>query len=111
MRNLARDVRRDSVSFKTKALKHWKSTLSGLLTLCLTTTGAVMAIPDVRSVMSAKLWISLLIVQGVGKTWVSLIQEDAGVVEAKVAGEPGTQMVPAHEIPNDPAAVPVIKEQ
>jgi hypothetical protein len=99
------------VSLGSKALKHWKSTAGGFLTVSLTTSTAILTVPGVNTFIQPKHLTLLMIGQAVAKVWISLIQEDAGVVEAKVAGEPGTQMVPSHEIPNDPAAVPVIKEQ
>jgi hypothetical protein len=92
------------LKFTTKALKHWKSSASNLLTLGLVTCGALLSVPGVISQKHAAV---LMAVQGIAKGWIGLIQEDAGVVEAKVPGESGTQMVPAHEVPNDPAATPV----
>lgn len=57
-------------------LIHWKSTLSGLLTVSLSTTAAFLA-PPLNSLISAKhvLWIGAF--QVVGKIWIAAIQVDA----------------------------------
>lgn len=57
-------------------LIHWKSTLSGLLTVSLSTTAAFLA-PPLNSLISAKyvLWIGAF--QVIGKIWIAAIQVDA----------------------------------
>jgi hypothetical protein len=92
---------------KFKALKHWKSTAGGFLTVSLTTSTAILAVPGVNTFIQPKHLTFLMIGQAVAKVWISLIQEDAGVVEAHVPGQPGTQMVPAHEVPDQSNAIPV----
>lgn len=37
------------------------------------------------------------------------LMKDAGEQAAIVPGQPGVQEVPSHEIPNNPAAIPVVK--
>lgn len=92
---------------------HWKSSLSGILTVSLTTTATLLALPQIQTLVSPKvlLWIGAF--QAVGKVWVSLIQQDAGTTIAVVPGNPEPQAVASHEIPNvQPAKVvlPEVKE-
>ena len=60
--------------FLTNALLHWKSTVSGLLTVTLATSAALMAYPPVMNHL--KLMGILGGVQVVGKVWIALIGQD-----------------------------------
>jgi hypothetical protein len=88
-------------------LTHWKSSVSGLLTATLATSAAFLA-PPLNTLVSAKviLWVGAF--QIIGKIWIGLISQDAGTVQAMVPGKEGVQTVPAHELPDDPKAVPVV---
>lgn len=90
-------------------LTHWKSTVSGILTVTLSTTAAFLA-PPMSSLISSKwvLWIGAF--QVVGKIWISSIQQDAGVVVATTPANPTPHAEPAHEVPDAPAAVIVPKD-
>jgi hypothetical protein len=92
----------------TKAITNWKSTLSGLLTVTLATSTALLTIPAVQNHVKAVGW--LMGVQAVVKVWVSLIQVDAGTALAKVPGESEPVAVPSHEVPDNPSAKPVTGE-
>lgn len=85
---------------------HWKSTASGILTTTLATSAAFLA-PPLNSLVPPKtvLWIGAA--QVIGKIWISAITKDAGTVPAIVPGKDGIQQVPAHELPDDPNAIPV----
>lgn len=86
---------------------HWKSTVSGLLTVSLSTSAAFLA-PPLNALVSAKvvLWCSAF--QVIGKIWISLITQDPDKVLATVPGNPVPQAVSAHPVPNDPAAKAVV---
>lgn len=85
----------------TFALQNWKSTVSGLLTVGLTTTAALLAYPPV---MANPKWVVIGGgIQVVLKIWVSILQQDAGTTVAQVPGEATPQVVPSHEVPNDPS--------
>src|SRR5271170_5933298 len=91
-------------------LLHWKSTVSGILTVTLSTTTALLALPQIQSLVSPKVLLWLGAGQVVGKVWVSLIQQDAGVVVATTPANPTPHAESAHETPDSPAATPVVKE-
>jgi hypothetical protein len=70
---------------KFKALKHWKSTAGGFLTVSLTTSTAILAVPGVNTFIQPKHLTFLMIGQAVAKVWISLIQEDAGETAGGIA--------------------------
>lgn len=89
----------------TPLLQNWKTSLAGLLTVTLATTAALLACPPVAAHPK---WIVIGGgAQVVLKLWISLIQQDAGKTLAQVAGSATPQVVPSHEIPDDPTAKPL----
>lgn len=88
-------------------LVHWKSNVSGILTVVLATIGPLLALPNIQTFVSPKTLMILGGVSAIGKVWVSLIQQDAGVVVATTPSNPEPHAEPAHEVPNEPTAVPV----
>ena len=85
-------------------LVSWKSTVSGILTVALATIGPLMVMPDFQTVVSPKELKYLMIFSVVGKVWVSLIQQDAGVVVATSPANPVPHAEPSHEVPDSPMA-------
>lgn len=88
---------------------HWKSTVSGILTVTLSTSAAFLA-PPLNSYVSAKIVLWCSIFQVIGKIWISAITQDAGKTLATLPGSSIPVSVPAHEIPDNPAATPVKPE-
>ena len=87
---------------------HWKSTVSGILTVALATIGPLIALPNIQTFLSPKTLMIMGAFSVVGKVWVSLITQDAGVVMATTPGDPTPHAEPAHEVPDSPAAKPVV---
>jgi hypothetical protein len=92
-------------TFWTNAFAHWKSTVSGILTVTLATSAALMAYPPIAT--HIKLMSILGGVQIVGKVWIALISQDPDKVMAIVPGSSTPQAVPAHAMPDNPADVVV----
>lgn len=88
-------------------LTSWKSTVSGILTATLATSAAFLA-PPLNTLVSAKVILWLGAFQIIGKIWIGLISQDAGVVLATSPANPVPHSEPAHEVPIDPAAKAVI---
>jgi hypothetical protein len=61
--------------FWTNALVHWKSTVSGILTVTLATSAALMTYPPVAQHFEMMTWLGGI--QVVGKVWIALISKDA----------------------------------
>jgi len=57
-------------------LVHWKSTVSGLLTVTLATSAAFLA-PPLNTLISYKLVLWIGAFQVIGKIWIAAIQTDA----------------------------------
>src|SRR5277367_5596561 len=95
-------------SFWRNALTHWKSSLGGFLTVTLATSAALMTYPPIAA--HVKLMSILGGIQIVGKVWVSLISQDAGVVVATSPGDPTPHAEPSHEVPDAPLAKAVLPE-
>lgn len=89
------------------ALLHWKSTLSGFLTVTLVTTAGLLTYPPVAE--HPKTMAILGGIQFVVKIWVSMIQQDSGKQLAEVPGQDKPVVVDAHQVPNDPAATAVVE--
>jgi hypothetical protein len=97
---------------------HWKTSVQGILSFLSVTATAVAGWLVLQIVLDPA-WkgkTSYVYVAGASslvaalcKAWLGLFQKDAGTVPATLPGVPGVQQVPAHEIPDDPAAKPVIK--
>lgn len=101
-------------------LTHWKSTVTGLLSAAiaiLTPIDTLLAANDL-SVGAGIHWSTLSPITKVGigvntslailRGVMGAITKDVGTVPAVIPGQPGIQNVPAHEIPDDPAAKVVI---
>ncbi len=90
-------------------LIHWKTTTNGLLAFFITTglvvVGFTAAIPGAEA---AKITSGITLFLALCRAWVGLIQKDAGTTLAKVPGIAQPQAVPAHSVPDDPRAKPVI---
>jgi hypothetical protein len=86
-------------------LLHWKSTVSGFLTLTLITTGILATLPQV--IAYPKTLGVVLGVQAVAKGWIAWISQDAGTTLAVTPASPTPVAVPSHEVPDNPTAVPV----
>lgn len=82
-----------------KLTKNWKTTANGLLSAAALVVIAEMAVPT-----GAK---PLVYVLAGLRVLVGLVQTDAGSTEAVLPGSAAAQIVPSHEIPDDPKAVPV----
>ena len=95
-------------TFFTDALTHWKSTVSSILTATLFTTAGLMAYPPIMAHTKLMAWLGG--VQIVGKIWVGLISQDAGVVLAVTPGNPTPHAEASHEVPDTPTASVVKKD-
>lgn len=98
-------------------MKDWKSTAAGVLSFLVTTLTVVSGIlgaGDVNNMgtLQTRTYITtgVLLALALCRAWIGLLQKDAGTVLAVTPASPIVPMqVPAHEIPNDPAAIPVTK--
>jgi hypothetical protein len=90
-------------------LTHWKSTVSGILTVTLSTTAAFL-VPPLSALIAPKHVLYITAIQAVGKIWIAIITQDAGTVMATVPGNPEPQAVAAHSVPDNPKATPVLPE-
>jgi hypothetical protein len=81
---------------------HWKSTAQGILFLIVATC-KVLATSTVVSGKSANI---VSLVSALAFAYIALISKDSGVEVASIAGGP-PQAVASHEVPENPAAVPV----
>jgi hypothetical protein len=84
---------------------HWKSNLSGLLTLTLITTGYLATLPAIYS--HPKTLSIVGGIQGLAKLYVAYVTKDAGIVMATTPSNPVPHVEPAHEVPDSPAATPI----
>lgn len=87
-------------------LTHWKTTVSSVLTVLIATGTYFMAVPS--TIISQKWATIITIVVGLAKVWLGLVQQDAGVVVATTPANPTPHAEPAHEVPDSPAAQPVV---
>lgn len=92
--------------------KDWKSTFSAYLTIFMTIgaplTAYLAAIPNPKP-WQVEVSGGLTIAVSIAKAIVGHMTQDAGSTPAVVPGQ-GVQVVPSHEVPDNPAQVPV-KEQ
>jgi hypothetical protein len=82
-----------------------KTTLNGYLTVGLIVCGLLTRAPHVP------IWLSsgAGTVLGILRIINGHLQQDAGSQPAFILGQLGVQDMPSHEIPNNPAAIPVTK--
>jgi hypothetical protein len=92
--------------FISNGLTHWKSTVSGFLTITLITTSVLATLPQVMA--HPKTLGIVLGVQALAKGYMAWITQDAGTQLAMVPGSATPQAVPSHEIPDQPAAKAVL---
>jgi hypothetical protein len=59
---------------------HWKSTVAGLLGVSLPTTAALLALPNIQTLVSAKTLLIMGAFQAVGRVWIGIITQDADKV-------------------------------
>ena len=89
---------------------HWKTTIQGLLSFVVITGIFIQFQPLPVVPEWFKPWaLDAAWFLGFAKFLLAIMQKDAGTVTAVVPGIPGVQSVPSHEIPDSPAAVPVVK--
>lgn len=90
---------------------NWKSTVQGFLSLAvivgLSLQGSLAALAPSPQTIKVLTYLNIGI--GVAKAVLGVFQHDAGTTTALVPGQSGVQVVPAHEVPNDPDAIPVAK--
>ena len=102
-----------------RIMKDWKSTAAGVLSFLITTLTVISAVLSGND-LSAGGGISTLhtpvrIVIGVNITlalcraWVGIITKDAGQTPALPPGASQPVLVPSHEVPDDPNAIPTQK--
>lgn len=94
---------------------NWKSTAAGVLSFLITTLTVVSGFLGANDVgNTSSLHTHTYVVVGVTlslalcRAWVGWLQKDAGTTLAVTPQSPIVPVqVPAHEVPNDPAATPV----
>lgn len=85
---------------------NWKSTVSSILTATLATSAAFLA-PPLNTLVSAKVILWIGAAQIIGKIWIGLLTQDAGTTLAILPGDSKPEVVPSHEVPDEPAATVV----
>lgn len=85
-------------------LAHWKTTVQSWLTVII---GLPPALSAFDNLMPPKVAIIISVSAAIAKVVLGQFQQDAGVSLAVLPGQTTPQAVPSHEVPNDPAAVPV----
>jgi hypothetical protein len=83
---------------------NWKSTVQAILSAII----GLGAIAPSLSILSPKVAGALVAAGAVAKVILGVSQKDAGVTLASTPS--GVETVPSHEIPDNPNAVPVTKE-
>lgn len=89
---------------------NWKSTAQGFLSftvITLLTVQGYLAVMAPSPILN-KILLGVNISIGLAKAYIGLLTTDAGTVAAIVPGK-GVETVPSHEIPDSPAAVPIVK--
>lgn len=103
-------------NFWQHAIDNWKTTLSGFLSFALGTLGVVntyLVVGDAAAGngihVSTKVVTGIALATALGKFWVGWLQKDAGQTLAIPADGGPAKEVPAHGIPDDPNATPIVK--
>lgn len=107
------------MSIVAHAITNWKTTVNGVLAFLiatLTTVSGFLVAGDVTTggvnagAIHVSTWVvvSINIALALCRVWVGMLQTDSGKTTAVVPGNPAPVAVPSHEVPNDPAATPVI---
>jgi hypothetical protein len=86
----------------SKILSNPKSTAVGACGLVIAVTMAWMALPPKASIPVTVIAIARALIQ--------FFSDDAGKTLAKLPGSTSPQLVDSHETPDDPQAVPVVKQ-
>jgi hypothetical protein len=92
-------------------MAHWKTSAQSFLSFFIVTAITIQGALSVYikpSPLQLKIGIGINISLALAKVWIGLLQKDPGSVPAIVPGQ-GVQVVAAHEVPDNPAAVPVVK--
>jgi hypothetical protein len=88
-------------TFKANVFKSPKTTITGLCGAGIAITLAWMSLPPKASVP--------VTIIAILRALVDFTKQDAGVTSAIVPGSPTPQLVPSHEVPDDPNATPTSK--
>jgi hypothetical protein len=96
-------------AFLVHALENWKTTASGLCSF-LMATGLFVAgyFALNQSPNALKITAVATFVSGLAKVYIGMLSTDGGKTAAIVPGSAGIQMVASHEVPDNPAATPVV---
>ena len=94
---------------------NWKSTANGILAFFITSLTIIASFLGASNVnsgngfhVSTKVTIAVTIALALCRAWVGLLEKDSGNELALKPGSDVPVVVPAHETPNDPAAVVVV---
>jgi len=91
-------------------IKDWKTTAAGILSAFIGTVGPVTAyLATTPNPNATKICGGLTLAAAIARIWLGLIQKDAGSQLALVPGSATPVDVPAHQTPDDPAAIPIHK--
>ena len=83
-----------------------QTTLNGYLSVGISVCVALLEVPSIPKQYIASIGAVLAVLRVIS----GHMQQDAGKQLADVPGAPTPQLVPSHETPDNPAAVPVTKE-
>ena len=86
-----------------------KTTLNGAIAFFIAAVPMAQAYPGLHISVTLMAWLSFG--AGMARLYVGTQQMDADRIVAKIPGDPTPQSVPAHPVPDDPKAVPVIPPQ
>jgi hypothetical protein len=100
-------------------LSHWKTSLNGILAFLITSLTIVsgfLGSTDVTNGVgihaSTKIAVGITVALALCRAWVGLLQQDSGTVLAVTPQSPIVPVpVPAHEIPDNPQAIPVVPKE
>lgn len=84
-----------------------KTSLNGAIAFFIAAVPMAQAYPGLHISPTVMAWLSFL--AGLARFGVGIAQQDADKVLATVPGSAVPQVVPAHAVPDNPAATPVIK--
>jgi hypothetical protein len=85
-------------------LQHPRTTISGVLTFLLTGIPVLLGTGAIHGKAAAVLF---SLCGGCKLIWAAFFMKDSGSQLAQVPGSLIPQMVPSHEVPDNPAAIPV----
>jgi hypothetical protein len=85
-----------------------KTTLNGAIALFIAAVPMAQAYPGLHISPTIMAWLSFA--AGVARFGVGIAQKDADTVLATLPGQPVPTVVPAHAVPDNPAAKPVIPQ-